>query len=108
MVKDPSTRDLFRISVKSLRVHSLLEVIEEGMLPTSVMFHLEPPRRVGDPCDLELNLFGEKLNCALRLQKSDSAVVDVNSNWWGERWMTWREEIIELALQQFATVPNAH
>jgi hypothetical protein len=104
--KDPSTRDLFSIRVTGLRAHSLFEVIEEGMFPTSVMFHLEPPRRVGDPCDLEINLFGEKLNCALRLQKSGSAVVDVNSTWWGERWMTWREEIIDLALQQFATIPG--
>jgi len=84
----------------------MLEVIEEGMFPTSVMFHLVPPQKAGMPCDMELNLFGEKLNRTLRLQKSGSATAEVSLSWWAERRMTWREEIVNLALQQFATIPD--
>jgi hypothetical protein len=108
MEEDQSTRDLFSVRVKGVRIRSAIEVIEGGALPTSVTFHLEPPRKAGATCDLELGLIGEDLNRALRLQKSGSAVVEVNSDWWGTRYMTWREEIIDLALQQFATIPVGH
>lgn len=81
------------------------DVIEDGKLPTSIIFHIEPLGKLGTPCELKLGLIGEELNRALRLQKSGTAVVEVGPNWWVQRATTWQEEIIDLALMQFATIP---
>jgi hypothetical protein len=91
----------FSVRVKDVVVHSAMEVTDRGMHPTSIIFHLEPLGSVGTPCDLRRNLFGEDLNRALRLQKSGSTIVEVRYDWWKQHCMTWREKVIDLALQKF-------
>ena len=108
MTRDPSTRHQFTILVKDVKVHSAIEVIEERKLPTSITFHLEPLGNTGTPCDLQFGLIGENLNRALRLKNSGSTIVKVSSDWWRQHGTTgtWQEKVIDLALQQFATIPD--
>jgi hypothetical protein len=105
MTKRPSTRHQFEVSVKNVRMRSATEVIE-GKLPTSITLPLEPLGNLGTPCELQLGLIGENLNRAIRLQKAGSAIVEVPSDWWGQHRVTWQEEVIDLAPEQFTTIPS--
>jgi hypothetical protein len=108
MTGDPSTRHQFTVLVKDVKVHSAIEVIKEGKTPTSITFHLEPLGNMGTTCNLQLGLIGENLTRALRLQKSGSTIVEVGTDSWRRQCTTWREKVIDLALQQFATIPSRH
>jgi hypothetical protein len=93
----------FEIRVKGTKVHSGASVI--GIrFPTSITFQVEPGGGVGTPGELEIELFGENLHRAIRLQKLGSAIVEVSPSWWIQHCKTCREDLIDLALQQFATV----
>jgi hypothetical protein len=104
MEENPPSSHQFKVHFKDVdvRVHSATEVLERGMLPTSITFHLDPLGDVGTPSELQRNLIGEDLDRAIRLQKSGSAIVEVSSDWWVQHSRNWREEIIGLALQQIA------
>jgi hypothetical protein len=104
MEENPPPSHQFKVHIKDVRVHSATEVLERGMLPTSITFHLDPLGDVGTPSELQRNLIGEDLDRAIRLQKSGSAIVEVSSNWWVQHSRNWREEIIGLALQQLQKI----
>ena len=86
-------------------MHTAIEVIE-GRTPALITFHLEPLGNLGTPCDFEVGLIGENLNRAIRLKNSGSATVEVGTGWWIQHSVKWREEVIDLALQQFETIPG--
>jgi hypothetical protein len=108
MTENVSTQHRISISCKALQLNSAVEMKEGGRFPTSITFHLVPPASLGRPCDLQLNLFGEDLNRAVRFQqKSDPSVVEIGLDWWVRHCKTWREDIIDLALQPFAFAKGA-
>lgn len=99
MAENLRTSHQFKIHIKDVKVHSAIEVLERGMLPTSITFHLDPLGDVGTPSELQRNLIGEDLDRAIRLQNSGSAIVEVSSDRWVQHSRDWREGIVEFALQ---------
>jgi hypothetical protein len=96
----------FQVTAEKPKINSMLDVMVAGKTPTNCPFSVIPLEHWdSSPYKTERGLVGEDLNRAIRLQSNGPTFVEVSTDWIGSHSTTWRDEIIDLALQQFATPP---
>lgn len=74
-----------------------------GKFPTTIWFAVSPPERLGRLYTVKRALAGEDLSRAIRLYYQGPTTVGVSLQWMGTHWLTWRIEIVDMALKGFAT-----
>lgn len=95
----------FEVTAERPKINSMLDVMVAEKTPSTCPFSVIPLEHWGSPYKTERGLVGEVLNRAIRLQGNGPTIVEVSMDWIGNHSTTWRDEIIDLALQQFATPP---
>ena len=88
----------------------VLHTDHEAMHPERALvgcrIHVEVPEGSGlESTTTEHDYSGERLKQALELHQAGSASVEVTSEWLEKHSGTWREAIIDSALNQFAAPP---
>jgi hypothetical protein len=107
MVSNPaSALHEFKISVSpsGLSPYSLAEALGKNV-STSAKFIVEQLDGSGMPHEIRLDLFGENLNRAVRLSRSGSTIVKPEFKQQTRHDFSWLEYLVDMALNQFATVP---
>jgi hypothetical protein len=101
----PSLR--FGVAVEGNPVIRSSREVSEGKTPMGYTFRVTPPESLGAPYRVERDWFDtEGVNRADRFHRAGhTTIVEVPMEWIGEHSHTWRDQIIDLALQQFATPP---
>jgi hypothetical protein len=92
----------FEVTAEKPKINSNWAV-SAGRTPTTFPFSVIPPKQFGSAYNVERDFLGEMLNRAIRLEQNGPTVVEVSMEWIGKRSTIWRDEIVDLALEPFAT-----
>jgi hypothetical protein len=101
----------FEVKIEGGPVIRSNDDVTSGMSGTTYRFRVIPLTSVGEACFMQREFPIKKasdvelLNQAERLHRAGSAVVDVSTEWLAQHATTWRERVIDLALEQYATRP---
>lgn len=84
-----------------LRTRSLTEISDGEVFPTEVTFYIHPAAPFLRPCSVRRNeLDPTFLTRACNLHRYGTITVTITEEWFSHHLSTWREGLIEMALQQ--------
>ena len=97
--------ELLRFEVRcELRIRSLSELGDGGNVSTEVTFLVQPPASIARPhSEVRNELDPIFLKRAELLKRRSPVTVSVPREWFDRRLTTWRDEIIDKALEQTET-----
>ena len=97
---------LFEVGIEGGPVIRSNQDVTAGKTPTGFRIRVNPPPDLGDPYTVERDyLDTELLNRAVRLYDNGPTIMTVHKEWLGRHLQTWRDDVIALALERFATLP---
>jgi hypothetical protein len=101
--------ELLRFGVGcELRIRSKNEIIDGENIPTEVIFSVQPPGSLAKPYSKTRNEIDPIfLNRAERLKQMRHITVTITQEWFNRHLSTWKDEIIDMALQQAETNDTA-
>jgi len=94
----------FEVSIQGKPLIRSIQDVTAGKSPTGFMIRVKLPEGWGPPYIVERDFFDtESLNRAMPLYKNGPTVVTVPEESLTKHTQTWRDEVISVALEQFAT-----